>query len=104
MGLALKAGKLISGEDACERAIKSKNVNLVIVASDASLNTKKKFNDKCSFRDVRIREFGEKQLIGRFIGKEIRSVVAIMDEGFASRMIEMIDSSSTIEFGGEHIG
>lgn len=103
MGLAVKAGKLMSGEEACERAIKNNSVNLIIVAEDASLNTKKKFTDKCKYRNVEIRFFGTKELIGRYVGKEIRSVVAIMDEGFAKKLAEKIDSY-TDEFGGEHIG
>jgi len=103
MGLAVKAGRLLSGEEACERAIKSNNVNLIVVAKDASLNTKKKFTDKCKFRNVEIRFFGTKELIGRHIGKDIRSVIAILDEGFARKLAEKIDSC-TDEFGGEHNG
>ncbi len=103
MGLAVKAGKLLSGEEACERAIKSSNVKLIVVAADASLNTKKKFTDKCKYRNVEIRFFGTKELMGRYVGKNIRSVVAIVDEGFARKLAEKIDSY-TDEFGGEHIG
>jgi ribosomal protein L7Ae-like RNA K-turn-binding protein len=103
LGLAKKAGKLIAGEEACERALKSEKVHLIIVSSDASDNTKKKFTDKSKYRDVEIRFFGEKELIGRYVGKEIRSVVAILEVGFANRLMEMIDGSNN-EFGGGHIG
>ncbi|MDP4179800.1 MAG: ribosomal L7Ae/L30e/S12e/Gadd45 family protein [Bacillota bacterium] len=103
IGLAVKAGKLISGEEACERAIKQKNISLIIIAEDASLNTKKKFTDKCKYRDVDMRFFGTKEMIGRYIGKEIRSVIAISDAGFAKKLIEKIDGCSN-EIGGEHIG
>ena len=50
LGLATKAGKLISGEETCERALKLGKVFLVIVSDDASDNTKKKFNDMCKYR------------------------------------------------------
>jgi ribosomal protein L7Ae-like RNA K-turn-binding protein len=99
MGLAKKAGKLFSGDETCEKNVKSGKVCLVLISADASENTRKKFFDICSFRGVDIRIFGEKELIGRYIGKEIRSVVAITDKGFAKRLIEMIDGKD-LERGG----
>ena len=103
LGLAKKAGKLLSGDETCERAIKSEKVYLAIVSEDASDNTKKKFVDICGYRDVEIRIFGEKELIGRYTGKEIRSVVVILEQGFAKRLIEMIDGNDT-NTGVEFIG
>lgn len=103
LGLAAKAGKLVSGDEACERTIKSAKVHLIIVSSDASANTKKKYSDKCENRGLNLRFFGEKEQIGRYIGKEIRSVVAILEVGFAKKLMEMIDGSE-YEFGGGHIG
>ncbi len=103
LGLATKAGKLISGEEGCERALKSGKVHLVIVSQDSSENTKKRFADKCNNRDVNLRLFGEKEIIGRYVGKGIRSVVAISEIGFAKRLMEMIDESYN-EFGGGNIG
>lgn len=100
MGLAAKAGKLVSGEFACERSVKHKEACLVIVAEDASDNTKKKFSDMCCYRGVPIRCFGQKVLIGRYTGKETRAVVAILDENFSKKLTEMIDSAYS-QFGGD---
>lgn len=99
LGLATKAGKLLSGDETCERALKSGKVYLVIVSEDAADNTKKKFTDMCNYRSVEIRRFGEKELLGRFTGKKIRSVIAIAERGFAGHLKEMIDSCG-IEHGG----
>lgn len=99
LGLATKAGKLISGEETTERGLKSGKVCLVIVAEDASDNTKKKFKDMCSYREIEIRYFGEKEILGKFTGKRIRSVVAIIDRGFAGNLTKMIDNRG-IELGG----
>lgn len=99
LGLATKAGKLLSGEETCERAIRSGKVYLVIVSEDASDNTKKKFRDMCSYREIEIRYFGEKDALGKFTGKKVRSVVAIAERGFAGRLKEMIDNRG-IEHGG----
>lgn len=103
LGLATKARKLVSGEETCERAIKGSGVSLVVVADDASQNTKKKFKDACIFRNIEFRIFGKKELIGKFTGKNIRSVVAILDKGFSKRLTELIDSSVNDGCGGENI-
>jgi len=99
LGLATKAGKLISGEDTTERALKSGKVYLVILAEDASDNTKNKFINMCSYRNVQIRVFGKKDLLGKFTGKNQRSVIAIVDRGFAGHLAEMIISRG-IKHGG----
>jgi ribosomal protein L7Ae-like RNA K-turn-binding protein len=102
LGLAAKAGKLLSGENACERAVKSDKANLVITAGDASDNTKKKFCNICKYRAVEIRIFGKKELLGKYIGKNERSVVAVLGKEFAKHLIEIIDSLNLIN-GGEQI-
>lgn len=100
LGLATKAGKLISGDDTCEKAVKAGKVKLVIISEDASANTKKSKNDLCSFYNTDIRFFGEKELLGKYTGKHLRSVLAITDAGFAKKLIELIDTSLKIS-GGE---
>ncbi|HOM01218.1 MAG TPA: ribosomal L7Ae/L30e/S12e/Gadd45 family protein [Acetivibrio sp.] len=103
LGLARKANKLVSGYESCERLLKAGKVSLIIVAEDASLSTKEKFINACNYRSVDIKIFGKKELLGKFIGKDIRSVIAILDKGFANRTIQMIDEAK-IGCGGEAIG
>ncbi|HHW48604.1 MAG TPA: 50S ribosomal protein L7ae [Clostridiaceae bacterium] len=103
LGLATKAGKVISGEEACERIIKAGKAKLVIVADDASDRTKRKFDNICKYNDVELKFFGEKEFLGKFIGKEARSVIAILSKEFAKRLGEMIEGINN-EFGGEQIG
>ena len=45
LGLATKAGKIQSGEFSTEKSVKCGKAALVIVAEDASDNTKKKFKN-----------------------------------------------------------
>ncbi|HOQ06212.1 MAG TPA: ribosomal L7Ae/L30e/S12e/Gadd45 family protein [Clostridiales bacterium] len=99
LGLATKAGKLISGDDTCERTVRKGKVRLVIVAEDASENTRKKFEDICSYRNIAMRFFGKKEKLGRYIGKSMRSVVAVIDGNFSKRLLEMIDNHGK-EYGG----
>ncbi len=102
MGLARKADKLAFGYETCERLLKKGKVKLIIVAKDASLNTKKKYENACFHRNVEIRMFGTKELLGKFIGKRISSVGVILDIGFSNNLIKMIDNENNA-YGGEDI-
>ena len=83
VGLATKAGKTVSGEFMTEKEVKSGKAALVIVADDASDNTKKKFRDMCEFYKVPIYFYADKDTLGHAMGKEFRASLAILDEGFA---------------------
>ena len=49
ISLATKAGKTVSGEFCTEKEVKTGRAALVIVAGDASENTKKKFRNMCDY-------------------------------------------------------
>ena len=83
IGLATKAGKTADGEFCTEREVKSGKAALVIVAGDASDNTKKKFQNMCDFYKVPIYFYKDKDTLGHAMGKEFRASLAILDEGFA---------------------
>lgn len=83
IGLATKAGKVASGEFCTEKEVKSGRAYLVIVADDASDNTKKKFQNMCDFYQVPIYFYKDKDTLGHAMGKEFRASLAILDEGFA---------------------
>ncbi len=86
LGLAMRAGKVVSGEDGVLDAIRSSNARLVIISLDASENTKKKILDKCSFYQIDWLEFGDRTRLGHAIGKWERVVLAVTDPGFAKKM------------------
>ena len=93
LGLCTKAGKLKSGEFQTEASVKSGEAFLVIVAKDASDNTKKKFNDMCTFYETPIIEYRLKDELARVIGKEIRAMLAVCDEGFANSILKLYNVS-----------
>lgn len=95
LGLAKKAGKLKSGEFSVETEIKKGKAKLVVVASDSSENTKKKYNDYCSFRKVPIFFYGDKESLGKCIGAEFRAAVVVTDEGFANGIIKAFGNSQS---------
>lgn len=91
LGLCAKSRKLASGEFAAESAVKDGSAWLVVVATDASKNTKKLFHDKCSFYDVPVFEYGTKESLGHTIGKEMRASIAVLDENFSKAIIEKLE-------------
>lgn len=91
LGLAMRAGKLVSGEDATMLDLKKGKLDLVIVATDASNNTKKLFNDKTSYRKVRCIELSTKNGLGISVGKDSRAVIGVKDAGFASKIVELMN-------------
>ena len=89
LSLCVKAGKAVSGEFLVEEAIKNKGAKLVIIAEDASDNTKKHFTDMCTYRDIPVIIKATKAELGKYTGKEFRANAAILDEGFAKKLKEV---------------
>ncbi|NBK97372.1 MAG: 50S ribosomal protein L7ae [Erysipelotrichia bacterium] len=82
LGMAMRARKLSMGEAVLDD-IRSKKAKLVIIASDASENTKKKIVDKCHYYDVEYAFIESSMLLNQAIGKTNRMAVAVIEEGFA---------------------
>jgi ribosomal protein L7Ae-like RNA K-turn-binding protein len=91
LGLANRARKIISGEELSVKEIRSGKARLVLLSADASENTKKKITDKCRSYEVPIKFVEDRYLLGQAIGKEARVVVAVMDDGFAKKLITLLD-------------
>ena len=93
LGIAQRGRNLVSGEFATEKAIKEGKARLVIVAMDASDNTKKHFRDMCSYRGIPMVELRTKEDVGHAIGKQMRASAAVTDAGLA----KAIEASVTQE-------
>ncbi|WP_174735047.1 YlxQ family RNA-binding protein [Mesobacillus harenae] len=91
LGLANRARKLISGEELSVKEIRSGKAKLVILSADASANTTKKITDKCNSYQVPYRMVENRYELGRAIGKDARVVVALLDDGFAKKMLTLLD-------------
>lgn len=100
IGLATKAGKTVSGEFSTEKAVKSQKAYLVVVAGDASANTCKKFRNMCEFYQVPMVVFGDREKLGKAMGKEFRASLAVLDAGFSDGMVRILKSQEQAEGGG----
>lgn len=91
LGLALRAGKVKTGEETVLKQIRNQSLHLVLIAGDASPNTQKKFKDKTSFYQIPIRITANRERLGQAIGKESRVIIGITDKGFADKLLTMLD-------------
>ena len=94
MGLSAKSGNLVSGEFSTEKAVKEHKAALVVVAEDASDNTKKSFSNMCAYYHVPMIVFADKETLGHAIGKQFRASVAVTQDGFAKAILKLTESDN----------
>ena len=85
LGLANVAKGIVSGETLI-KSIAANETKLVIIANDASENTKKKLTDKCTFYQIEYVFYGDIDSLSHAIGKHNRVSVAVNDKGFAIKI------------------
>lgn len=90
LSISKKAGKLTAGYNNCENDIKNARCKLVIIAEDASLNTRNKFTAICSQRNITFVVFGRKEKLGSCIGRDDVSVMGIKDESMSRVVLNMM--------------
>lgn len=103
LGLAMRGGNIACGEFLTEEAIRSKKAKLVIVAEDASENTKKKFRNSCRYYRVPFALFGSKETLGKAVGKEFRASMAVLNPGFAASIGKNLDLEEKVYGKNENI-
>lgn len=91
LGLAMRAGKVKSGESVILTEIKKQRLHLVLIANDASDNTKKTLTNKCKNYQIPYRMVSNRYELGDAVGKEVRVNIGITDQGFARKLMSMID-------------
>lgn len=94
LGLSAKSGNLVSGEFSTEKAVKEHKAALVVVAEDASDNTKKSFSNMCAYYHVPMIVFADKETVGHAIGKQFRASVAVTQDGFAKAILKLTESDN----------
>lgn len=100
LSIAMKAGRIVSGAFSVEKAIKSGKASLIVLAEDASANTKKQFMDSGRFYGVPVYVYGDSEALGHHIGREFRKVLAVTDEGFARSLTDKFERIKDLEVNG----
>jgi len=93
LGLARRAGQIVSGEQAVAGGLKRGQVFLVLISQDASSNTNRKFRALAQNHNVSCVVYGKKDLLGQAIGQSPRAVLGVLDRNFASVIRNSIKES-----------
>lgn len=92
LGLANRAGKIISGSSLVCDALRGKNKpELILVAVDASVNIADKVILLASVHSVRAERMLTKEDFGAILGKSSRSAIAVRHSGFVARLVSEIE-------------
>lgn len=92
MGLAKRAGKLAIGDSSATEYVRHKKAYLILLSSDASENTIKKYKNMSSFHKLPIITLDiDRYEFGRAIGREFAVVAAVCDRGFADGIVKFAE-------------
>lgn len=91
LGLTKRAGELLTGEAKATNAIRKGKDCFTIIAEDASLNTKKKFENMLKYRNREYVFFGDKNQLGKSIGESDKAVIVIVGQRFANKLKEILE-------------
>lgn len=93
LGLCKKAGCLVEGYNKAEEAILRHKVKLLILTTDASENTVKKFtNYSIKYKFKMVQNF-KKEELGSSIGRPEISVIGIADRNMAAKLLSIYEQS-----------
>ncbi len=85
LGLAQRAGKLLSGDFACEKAVKSGKALLVALDAGASEATRLRYAGMCARAGIQCLCVED---MDAAIGRSGRRVAAVTDGGFARMILQ----------------
>jgi ribosomal protein L7Ae-like RNA K-turn-binding protein len=89
LGLVKRSGNLKEGYNKCEELIKKNGLNLLILSTDCSENTKDKFIKYCSNYNVPHIECCSKEELGPPIGKAEISVLGITEKKMSEKLLSL---------------
>ena len=85
IGLAKRAGKVISGEELVIKAIQNGKARLVILASDAATTQNNRLTHTSTYTEKPVSQLLTERELSHAIGQN-RKVIALVDDGFAKKM------------------
>ena len=92
LGLAHRAGAVSLGTGAVREAVRGGSARLVLTAEDASQGQLDKVRPLLEHRGVPERSIGSRADLGTALGRLQLTAIAIENDGFAARILEILDS------------
>ena len=97
LGLAKRAGKLVSGEDTVLRMLKQNKIKIVFVANDASEKQIDKFDKKTYFYKTKMNNDFSCDEISSAIGKPMCKILGVTDQGFLEALNKSLNGGAINE-------
>ena len=91
LSMAQRANKVVSGDFAVTKAVQGRKALLMIVAEDASEETKKNYQRMADDAEINVYYLFDREELGHCIGKEYRAVAAVLDKGFADALVKLFE-------------
>lgn len=95
MGLCQRAGQLVSGGMLSENAVRSGKSRLIVLSCEASEGTADQFDRLCRHHGAALIIVGDKETLGRAIGKDSRTVAAVLTGPFQQMLLEAAKENKT---------
>lgn len=92
LGLAARAGAIVTGTEAVRAAVRDNKIHRVILAEDAAPGQQGKLRPLLEARRVPFHSMFTRSELGAAIGRDVISAVGITDAGFARRTGELAES------------
>lgn len=90
LGLAQKAGCLLSGNEQLHAGLRNKKGCLLLIAEDTAENTAKEYREMAERQNISWCTFGEKEKLGEALGKGVRTAVLVTDKGFGAAVMKKL--------------
>ncbi len=95
LGLAARAGAILPGTERVREAVRSGGARFVLVAGDASGNTRDKLIPLLQSRGVPHALAYDRARLGGAVGRAPLGAVAVMDASFATRVRQLLAQAGT---------
>lgn len=94
LGITMRAGGLVTGDEASMNKVRQGQACLVILADDIGSNSRKKYQDKCKTFGVPLLCTHTKVELGHALGKPERAILAITNRGLAEQILRTVRESN----------
>ncbi|AAK79766.1 ribosomal protein L7Ae-like RNA K-turn-binding protein [Clostridium acetobutylicum] len=94
LGIAKKAGKLVEGYNKCEELLLKRKADLIILSTDISENSKKKFENYSSKHNIDIINAFSSSELGNILGSDSIKVVCIVDKKISEKLKSLLTENN----------
>ncbi len=97
LGIAYRAGKIVSGYEHSRKTVQRHKGKLILLAVDASVQTKNFFYSQSKRYNIPLYEISLKDDLGKALGKPSRAIIVCTDAGFANAIVVKLTQGDMVE-------